>query len=702
MIMKKFLLIAVAALFVGSANAQVAKQQPAGKPQASSKSVMPQATFKQYQVAPAKQVTPVLDKTSKQFQVAQSVKATLAPAKTAAKMVETAGTVQPEYEGIGNDMQEGAVSWSMYSGTDQSGTMLLLQDVIPDPFGFENGVVVEYTMSGNNIVIAPQLVASSAAQSMYVFLESATSADGTITLTMDNSGNITGTYQILYGAYSSPAYDFDEYLGYYSYVQNVKYSLPGVVVAPTVSFEPNSLVLFAGIGLNGYQFQSNLGMTSAYAPVSFTNLTTDKATAWQWSASDYFGEEVATGSDKDFEFNTVGGEAYTNIQLVGTNQTAVSEPFTFGAGNSFDDLGEPNYEQCILYAGSLEDQFILNGETNATITRQNPDGDLIFYTNWGTPDKYSTSMTKIYNYFEKPAAPLYIEGVTLPLVGATFNSDFNLHIKICEATYTGSRMTIGDVIAEGNATIENVNQEFSVGLSGVEFSLYTEDELGWTVPLDYLFIDTEFCIIIEDWDNGTFSGTLGSQDAPLDNARTSTWFEKSGPDEAGKMYSYTSWKTSLLIGLKGAAMGYLNTEDDTNITFGAAGGQAAIHVEPMLCNVDATGESRSTRLWMDDSSDAPEWLKVGFANENYDTEYSFDLVFEAEALPEGEESRSANIVLVQEGAKLVVTVTQDANGTGVSKVTTVKADGKAYNVVGQRVSDNFRGIVVKDGKKVIR
>ena len=29
----------------------------------------------------------------------------------------------------------------------------------------------------------------------------------------------------------------------------------------------------------------------------------------------------------------------------------------------------------------------------------------------------------------------------------------------------------------------------------------------------------------------------------------------------------------------------------------------------------------------------------------------------------------------------------------------VKADGKAYNVAGQRVSDNAKGLVIKNGKK---
>ena len=615
-------------------------------------------------------------------------------------------TVQAVYEGTGTQVNEGSVEWEMYLGTATDGT-LLVQDVIPSPF--DGGVVVEYTRVGNNIVIAPQVVASgTSAQSptgeLYVYLESATSTDGSITLTMDNAGNITGTYSILYGAYSTDTYNDDDYLGYYgSFVQNIKYTVPGNIVTPTVSFEPGNLVLFAGLGLNGYSFLYNLAFTGAYAPVSFNNLTTDKVTEWQWSVSrESVDEEEAevyqTGNEKDFTFNTVGGDAYSDIQLVGVNQTAVSQPFTFGWGKS-DVFADYGFQ---LYAGGSESQFILNNETPAIITRQDPDGDLTFYTNWATPEKATNSMSKIYCYHEKPATPLYIEGVTLPLVNGSYNSDFNLHIKIYEASYPiGGKLSLGRVLAEGDATVENVNADYNMGLTAVEFTdLYVEDEIGMSETIKHLFLDTEFVIAIEGWDNGTFTGVLGSQDAPLDNARASTWFEMTG--EEGSMYSYTSWKTSLFVGLLGATSGWLYTEDDTNVSIPASGEAVSIKVHPMYANIEANENGSLTRLWLDDSSDEiPEWLAVGIANEDYDETFTFDLVFEADALPEGAESRSATLVFVQEGAKLTVTVTQEAGETGISTVTKTTTDGKVYNLSGRQVKPAHKGLVISNGKKYI-
>ena len=213
-------------------------------------------------------------------------------------------------------------------------------------------------------------------------------------------------------------------------------------------------------------------------------------------------------------------------------------------------------------------------------------------------------------------------------------------------------------------------------------------------------------IVIEGWDNGTFSGVLGCQDAPLNNARTSTWFEKTG--EEGSMYAYTSWKTSLFVGLLGATYGYLNTEDDTNITIPTEGGEAAINVEAMLRSVDAESGAPTYRLFidevisdseLDDETGLPTWLQIGIGNVN-ESGTEFTIGFAADALPTGIEGRQATIVFMQEGAKLEVTVTQGkATGVNVTTKTVKTSNAAMFNLAGQRVNKNFKGLVVKDGQK---
>ena len=411
---------------------------------------------------------------------------------------------------------------------------------------------------------------------------------------------------------------------------------------------------------------------------------------------------VASGTEKDFTVPFTDN-VVKNVTLTAINQTVESDPFTFGIGKYKKDDGTDRYANCYIYGGGAENWFTYNsGETTAIITRQDPDGDLTFYTDWATPDKASYPMSKIYLYHEKPSAPLYIEGVTLPMVGFAPNEDFKLHIKIQKVTYpaNATKPTLGAVIAEADATKDNINANFDAGLTAVEFTnLYTMDENEMSTDLNYLFLDDEFVIVIEGWNNGTFSGVLGSQDAPLDNVRSSTWFEKVG--EPGTMYSYTSWKPSLFVGFLGATYGYLYTEDSKDITIDAAGGQAAIKVHPFYSN-SADSESK-TRLFLDENvadNDIPEWLSVGFANEDYDATYTYDLVFQAEALPEGVAGRQATLVFMQEGAQLKVTVSQgEVSGIVATKSEVKAGNAQMYNLAGQHVSKDYKGLVIKSGKK---
>ena len=55
---------------------------------------------------------------------------------------------------------------------------------------------------------------------------------------------------------------------------------------------------------------------------------------------------------------------------------------------------------------------------------------------------------------------------------------------------------------------------------------------------------------------------------------------------------------------------------------------------------------------------------------------------------------------MQEGAKLEVTVTQGkATGVNVTTKTVKTSNAAMFNLAGQRVNKNFKGLVVKDGQK---
>ncbi len=723
--MKKFLLFAAAALVAVSASAQLPKKHAAGKASAQKQfSLSSKQTNHKFVVAGEKSgVKATVDKSDKLFSKSNvNVKSIKQEGFKGALSHINRAAVQPAYTGFATQRSKNeSVQWDVVFGSteiSEGQTVTYVQNLIPNIFGFEGGVLAAYTTTAEGIVIQPTLVASLPASdgstTYYLFMESLTSSDGSITLTLNEDGSIGGTYSIGYSVYPNKTYNFDEWMQTYEGFANTQYRLPGQVVAPQVMFEPSNLILFAGLGLNGYSYNSNLSITGAFANTTFKNLTTDPATAWNWAAYQS-GEgdddpDVLAISSTDKDFVIPFGEDYVkNVQLTGTCESAVSEPFIFGVGKSKEEDGTNSYSNCYVYAGGTESSFAYNdGETTAIITRQDPDGDLTFYTNWATPDKAKNSMHKIYMYYEKPATPLYIEGVTLPLVGFTAQEGFNLKVKIYKASYPEGKTkpTLGDLIAEGDATSENINASFDMGLTAIEFrELYVEDEFGMSETLPYLFLDDEFIIVIEGWDNGTFSGVLGCQDAPLDNARISTWFEMTG--EEGKMYSYTSWKTSLFVGLLGATYGYLHTDSETNITMPVAGGEASVNVSAMLRSVTEEGayeprifiENIDSDTEISEETGLPAWLSIATANVN-ETADKFDLKFTAEALPDGIEGRYATIIFYQEGAQLKVNITQgNATGIAATKAEVKAGNAQMFNIAGQRVNNDYKGLVIKNGRK---
>ena len=658
--------------------------------------------------------------------------------------------IDQTYNGHGVDYFANVpVDWEMQRGRvvmdDEESYFFVDMSPLIETFSgiYPDGIDVEFTKEGNTITVKPQVIASIPAdeemEAEYIMICSGASDDGNIVLTEGEDGSlktISGE-SVIIGAWSTDKFDptFNTYLGAYSYIDNVKYRLPDAPAeAPEdVACEPEELVLFAGLGYSGYSYNDNLAVIGAYAPTTFRNLTMDIATDFDWSIKEYDeddAETTLTGNNRNFSVYTKGGAVYENLSLTAHNEDAVSEPYIWGTGHALSDDGTVRYDTVRAYAGRGANFFFYGDGTYAVMTRQNPDYDLTFYLNWATPELWAqnssnpTSMSTIYSYQGKPATPLFLTGVTLPFVEFSANDDFNLHIKLCKCSRSATGvLTLGDVIAESDATMENVVDDYDAGLTAVEFTeLYVEDEFGMSEIVDYLFIEDEFVIVIEGWDNGSFNGVLGSQEHNF-NEVTSTWFQATGET---RMRSYGGGWPQLFIGLLDATYGYLYTDDETNIIFDKDGGTSLVHVDPMYYGTDDETEEPTYLLDIEsvledgeEVEEVPEWLTIEVANEDYTTatevdedgnEYEYfvngidyDLVFTTEALPEGVENRTCQIVFFQTGAKLTITVIQDIDADGISTVvekTPIK-NSHAYNLAGQRVNNHAKGIIVKNGKKQI-
>lgn len=111
-----------------------------------------------------------------------------------------------------------------------------------------------------------------------------------------------------------------------------------------------------------------------------------------------------------------------------------------------------------------------------------------------------------------------------------------------------------------------------------------------------------------------------------------------------------------------------------------------------------------------DGEEECEWLHVGEANDSYFEDYNVTLqVVEADPLPEGVAGRRAIVNITSErGAKsqdILVVQGEDpgpANGIVSLKDGMAKKTNKVYNLAGQQVNSQYKGIVIANGKKVVK
>lgn len=636
------------------------------------------------------------------------------------KATRRAGTVQPLYNGYGSEYGAGKVEWTMTSATTDDNQTVLV-NVVPSPFSTQTEVPLVYTQVGDKVTVAPQLVYTYTHKTYgKCFVYAAGGAvDGSIEMTIAEDGSISVAEdeQVVYGVFANPESEEDvpfdpnysqNYLGYYQIIESITYLLPGQKKAPSVAYEPSSMLFNYGYSYTGYGYNNALSAATAFAPLSFKNYTTDEVDTWSWTMNELsYNAEIEdfdvigtqTGNERDFTA-TIGAGTYAGASLVGSLEGLASVPYVYGTANT----GKPS---ATIYTGISE------GDLSFT------DGSLPLFSlattdnGWQRKNSYVAPSTqydvqKVIMYQGKPSSPLYIKGVNMMFYKDFVAKDgFTLKCQIvkCERTETG-KISLGDVIAESDvdATKLDVSEYFTM-VNWSEF--YVEDEFGLSTVLDHLFIEDEFAIVIDGWSNGTFSGTpIGEANFLSD--KTYTYFY-GDPNQTGtpSIYSFTGSNYKMYVGFTGWTLGYLHTTESTDLTIPAEGGTVAVsNIEAMYCNAEADETGSKTRLFLDDTvadNEIPEWLAVGFANEAYtDTDSKFDLVFQAEALPEGVTGRQATLVFYQEGAQLKVTVTQgEVTGIAAAKAEVKAGNAQMYNIAGQRVSNSYKGLVIKNGKKML-
>lgn len=707
--MKKLLLSAIVALVASTASAQLLNKPTSPVKQTKAQSCV---KMKSLTKAPVVMMPMQAGGPAAVLQKSLGKELTLTPQELKyAKAARKAAELQAVYDGYGKDYESGEnVTWKMHYATNDEGDTFLV-DVVPNPTNIEEGLPVEINQMDAEVVIDPQVLFSfpqfdengnPTEQMNYVFIGGNLTEDSSIHLTLGEDGSLaTGAGEEIYLLiFDENKFDPEftrvaeggHYVGWFQITENIQYLFEGQTPKPMAAYEPQGLPLNMTMTPDGQWYGQQFTILPAGQKANFTNLTDGMVDAYAWSLVEG-NETPITATTKDFSFTPKPFTRYTVPELVASYQGAESAPFQWSTGTIFGSGGTSVY---------LED-----GD-DVIVTAANLDYNIASYSYLGTPDvnsaKYSFSNLIIYQ--GKPTAPIYCTGISLYVRNFVKNGDVDLKCKIMKATRAASgKLELGDLIAESQVNMD----EAILTEDGYALLIWNDfkelDDYGFETPIEELNIHDEFAIVFEGWDNGTFScypiGEYSNKTAKL----TSTYAILTGTED---VVGFQSMFNRMWVGYVEAMYGYLYTEDDTTVTIPAEGGSKSIHIEPMFYSVDEETGEPTTGLWTEEDENPeyvfPEWIGLEVANEAYtETDYGFDLVVSAEALPEGVDGRMETINLYQWGAKLTLTVVQ-GTPSGIVEVsgdTKKAANNHIYTLSGQRVNKAQKGVYIIGGKKQV-
>ena len=506
----------------------------------------------------------------------------------------------------------------------------------------------------------------------------------------------------------------------------------------TLMYSYPSNALFYDLTDDGYNFASGRALTGAFEDVTFDNysrLETDSGRVRlrdvQWSFQ-YAGEEgeepeyiepidstVAEDGSLTaqgygfYPFPTVSyGDGTYIYQLIededvtdfywesGTGDIVVSE-FSDGAGGTeLHPCGISNAAPQMGAYGSFGDDkgFIPNS---------------IFYTlddyattgNWTNTGKKCVGVAE---YYEKPSGMIYASEVIAWFWVDGLDAIRPFGGKSLKATiYTFDENNNRVPYAEATATQKNLTKVGEKGLAFVSFKFEEYDELLGTIESPITLPEEDFLVVIDGFDQitkGEFRTCFASADgfqghayALLEDGSFATIGYSNAPDEP---------QESLHIGFRGAipVAHYADSNLDEVIFYEDGGlgiGQYDEEEEQAYGYVLVQTMSNS-EMW--DEIEMPEWITNYEMDDSYIDSGLMSISFEAEPLPEGVNEREGQAVFELFGKQLTINLYQFNYDWYVQGIDNVKYNfkqqsSKSYNMAGQQVNANYKGLVIKNGKK---
>ncbi len=483
-----------------------------------------------------------------------------------------------------------------------------------------------------------------------------------------------------------------------------------------------------------------------FTKMTFTNMSNDPSTtSWgDWADEADADNNLVTDFGKVSPGYVTGCPSLTGVDSEGAEDTYKIADYVMVVDSVPQVLYPINYADCHRYYGF---------SSGGSAFMSGPD-----QFDFDDDGKEETFYSQFRQFFEKPASTLRLHDVYLWVSSTNANytaKDIKLVFykwdwkTIGEGEDEYTYRSLGDKIAEMTIFSAEMDAETIQGTSvypgTLTFARITTDEFG-TETVDPLLLDEQFAVQIE-----------GTESPKCDDVRfyfcdqgdyTEEWYTRATPtymvpfDANGKClitedmnpnglsyhnissngpYCYniawmfegemegmdvmTTQKLNEQVApAEGGETGAANAENESLKTY-----PAYVYTNyPMFEGEDFSGNY--------DFEGIPDWAQIQIDPSGYEYEVGTEneirglhmVWFIADALPDGVTGRSATVTLVSAFGSKCKTPIYLLQGDAVAPtgVTAVKFDAQGkfvgiYNMAGQQVGNNYKGLVIKNGKKVM-
>ena len=505
-----------------------------------------------------------------------------------------------------------------------------------------------------------------------------------------------------------------------------------------------------GFDKDGNGFYNCYNIVTPYKEVKLTNaITQSPASAiWTWGGEAIPESYGVVDEDNNFVIETEGAGGYymPGIKKGGTEYIwgYTDNWLIKKAGKDFESVmiseaeisplraNDPHIGNDYIGWGFLSTDFLFgDGQVEST-----------------TEGVYDMQCFSVWQEFEKPMSPLYVEDIWVSVEkwgdGNFLPEGKELTMEILnengEVIYTLT--CTRDEVAVDAEPIVDPTYPADLYTGTATFTMKEIDPLSGGVAAVPFVLDEAFTVTISGFE-GTGIGFNGhvcsAEEAVVAYPAYNVVYEIANPDNVdGYTYQSTLSLPLTFSALLDNAMPWETavtqtgeTLTDFNVLQISADGQTIQNVgypdyKFVFVNTACSwfDEDENEMYYLADAVDeVPSWIYYGVDNSGW-TDYDpategpdptvYVGVVECEALPAGVTGRGAKIyvygrgmhsaepIYILQGDYTKAKCDADEEAAGVNSVIAPKKyDGKTYNIAGQSVKQDFKGIVIKDGKKYL-